>query len=135
MKKILLVGLAVCSATAAHADGSNKTIQAALDGPSVLSGGDANGSGDFSAVINDESNSLCYSLSANNIGAAGVAHIHEGAAGAPGRPVIDLAVTSGSCISVNHGLLEDIKNNPSDYYVDVVHASTDTDAIRGQLVG
>jgi hypothetical protein len=133
--KMLIAAVALCWTGVAYADGNDKTISANLDGASVLSGGDSDGSGIFNAVISEDSNQLCYSLSAANIGPAGVAHIHEGVAGMPGRPVIELTVASNGCVNVSHSLLEDIKNNPSDYYVDVVHASNGTDAIRGQLAG
>ena len=133
MKKLLVAGLILGWAGVAHANSNDKVLSATLDGPSVLSGGDANGSGSFSALISEDEDQLCYSLSAEGIGAAGVAHIHEGAAGDPGRPVIQLGVGANRCVAVSHSLLEDIKNNPSEYYVDVVHDNDGTDAIRGQL--
>jgi CHRD domain len=135
MKKLFVAAaaLATCWAGAAFADGSNSQLTASLDGPSVLDGGDSNGTGSFSAAINSDNDTLCYSLSVANMGAAGDAHIHEGRTGEPGRPVIQLSVTSGSCISVSHATLEDMAENPSDYYVDVVHADTGHDAVRGQI--
>lgn len=136
MKKLFVTAaaLATCCAGAAFAGASNASLSATLDGPSVLDGGDVDGTGSFSAVIDTQSNSLCYSLSVANIGTAGEAHIHEGVAGAPGRPVAQLSVNSGTCVLVGHALLEDMANNPSDYYIDVVHANSGADAVRGQII-
>lgn len=135
MKKLFVTAaaLATCWAGAALADASNTNLSATLDGPSVLDGGDSDGSGTFSATIDRQSNTLCYSLSVANIGNAGEAHIHEGPVGAPGRPVAQLTVTSGTCVLVGHALLDDMASNPGDYYIDVVHANTGADAVRGQI--
>ncbi len=135
MKKLFVATavLTTCWAGAAFADGANSTLTATLDGPSVIDGGDVDGTGSFSAVVDKNDDTLCYSLSVANIGSSTEGHIHEGGAGAPGRPVLNVSVTSGTCVSISHSVAVDMAEHPSDYYVDVVHTGTGNDAVRGQL--
>jgi hypothetical protein len=135
MRKILLAGLALCWAGVAHADNfdNDKTLNASLDGPSVVSGGDADGTGSFVAHLVEGEDQLCYTLTTANLSAANVGHLHEGDVGMPGRPLLQLRVGVNRCVSIGHDMFEDIKANPSGYYVDVVHDESGADAIRGQV--
>jgi hypothetical protein len=72
-------------------------------------------------------------LHTSNIGDETKAHLHEGAAGNPGRPLIDLDVEDDSCRSVDSSTLQDIVDNPSNYYVDVLTRNYNHGAVRGQL--
>ncbi len=133
MKKVLLAGAILVSATAANANNSSVTLHATLDGASVTNGGDSNGQGQFTAEVNESQGTICYVLTASNIGTPGVAHIHEGVSGLPGRPVVDLAVGADQCLSVGSAVANDIVDNPSDYYVDVLSAQHPEGAVRGQI--
>lgn len=75
------------------------------------------------------------------------AHIHPGAAGAAGSPIISLALTQGqivftdgsgsivvSSINVDAALAQAIIANPSGYYFNIHTAANPGGAARGQLV-
>jgi hypothetical protein len=81
---------------------------------------------------------LCFALAVKNIGPATVAHIHVGAAGVNGLPVVllDPPPTRGfsaACVRVEAAVGAAIADNPSGYYVNVHNAEFPAGAIRGQL--
>jgi hypothetical protein len=104
-----------------------------LDGASIPDGGDPNGEGSFQATVNTSSNTICYQLRTSNLSQRTKAHIHEGAAGEPGRPVVDIDLDDDNCTTVSEALLDDMLANPSSYYVDVLTTQYHQGAIRGQL--
>lgn len=111
-------------------------LKATLDGASETGGGDADGSGSFSAEIDPETGDICYVLSTADIGDAMAAHIHQGAAGKNGKPVITIEVTGEDedlCIAAEPDTLKPIVAMPGDYYVNVHTADYPKGAIRGQL--
>lgn len=124
-------GIACVSPVAAVT--GDQSVTSTLDGASVPDGGDPNGEGLFSAVVNVNNGTICYELRTSNIGNETKAHIHEGAAGNPGVPLVDLEVEENKCRSVDSGTLQAIVDNPSNYYVDVLTATYNHGAIRGQL--
>jgi hypothetical protein len=72
------------------------------------------------------------------IGPATVLHIHRGAAGSVGPPVVTLATPdaaghSQGCAAVDPGLAREIGLRPYDFYVNVHTEAHPTGAIRGQL--
>lgn len=110
-----------------------QTLVSTLDGASVPDGGDPNGEGSFQATVNTNSNTICYQLRTSNLSQRIKAHIHEGAAGEPGRPVIDIELDDDNCTTVSEALLTDMLDNPANYYVDVLTTQYRQGAIRGQL--
>ncbi len=130
---LLAASTLTLAATPAFADLANVQLASSLDGPSVPNGGDSNGTADFVAAIDGDNSRICYRLETHNVNNQTIAHIHEGTAGAPGRPLVNLQIGSDSCAYVNAALLQDIMANPSDYYVDVLSASFPKGAVRGQL--
>jgi hypothetical protein len=76
------------------------------------------------------------------------AHIHPGAAGVAGSPIINLTLSSGEVVFANGGgtltkngvtispvdLATTIMNNPSGYYFNIHTATNPGGAARGQLV-
>jgi hypothetical protein len=131
LRKSLAVLLAVTMATPALA--AEVKLNSALTGGSA----DPDGSGTFSATADTDKNQLCYELSVKDIGTAMAAHIHKGAAGTNGGPVVSLeAPGSGSskaCASVEADVLSAIIADPAGYYVNVHTAEFRGGAIRGQL--
>jgi hypothetical protein len=116
---LALAGCETVAEPAARAVGT--TYRASLTGAAeVPTSGDPNGSGVANISLVDEA-----------------AHIHVGAAGEAGRPVVTLeAPTDGEvsgCVSASDGMLDAIKANPSGYYVNVHNAEYPGGAIRGQL--
>jgi hypothetical protein len=63
-------------------------------------------------------------------------HIHVGDPGVIGAVVVDLQVTSPDhsiCVEADPELIKDIRQNPSDYYVNLHTAEFPVGVIRGQL--
>jgi CHRD domain len=108
-------------------------LVASLSGSNVVDGGVAEGSGSFSAVIDLDNRRLCYELSTAGIEAATYAHIHYGASGETGRPLISLRINDDRCTSLAEGTVQDLIADPSQFYVDVVTGENQVDAVRGQL--
>ncbi len=112
------------------------TLVATLNSANETAGGHPDGSGSFSAEIDDESGDVCYVLSVENIGDAVAAHIHAGAAGTDGAPVITLEVTGPDddmCLAAEPDALKPIVAAPKDFYVNVHTADHPNGAVRGQL--
>ena len=109
------------------------TLTAALTGANETAGGDADGTGSFSATVDADEGDLCYSLKADKIAAATMAHIHSGAAGANGPPVVTIALTDDNCMAVEPDVLKALTAHPENYYVNVHNAEFPAGAVRGQL--
>ena len=118
--------------------GRRRTAQ--LSGAAEVPGpGDPDGSGTATIRLRPEQREVCFDLTVSNIGPATAAHIHEGAEGVAGPVVVPLdpAPTGGSssgCISdVDTALIQNIVQNPGQYYVNVHNEEFPDGAIRGQL--
>lgn len=112
----------------------------ALAAPVVLvatlggaNGGDADGTGSFTVEVEADAGDFCYSLKATNVDKPTMAHVHEGAEGANGPPVITLEMAEDLCIAVEPAKLAPILANPAGFYVNVHTAAHPGGAIRGQL--
>ena len=133
--KPMLTALALGSLFAAplSAISPRATLTAELAGANETAGGDADGSGSFSATVDADEGDLCYALKADKIAAATMAHVHSGAAGANGPPVITIAMTDDNCMAVEPDVLKAIIANPANYYINIHNAEFPAGAIRGQL--
>ena len=87
---------------------------------------------------------VCWDLSYSGITTATQAHIHRGAAGQNGPPVVPdplvaisllpLGANSASgCAAIDPALVTEITTNPSGFYVDVHTSDFPAGAIRGQM--
>lgn len=99
---------------------------------------DTDGAGHATFKIDTAKNEVCYTVMVEKIGAATAAHVHKGAAGASGPPVVplkapDAAGKSEGCATVDAAVVKDILANPAGYYVNVHNAEFPGGAIRGQL--
>lgn len=111
-------------------------LSATLDGGGETAGGDSGGTGEFFAEIDAVSGDLCYTLVVSDIANATAAHIHLGAAGADGDPVVTINVTGedgDECVAMSRDILKAIVAKPRGYYVNVHNAEFPAGAIRGQL--
>ena len=108
-----------------------------LTGAAETPNGDPDGSGMAEVTISPDKGQVCYKLTVDKIATATAAHIHKGAAGSSGGPVVPLkAPASGSisdCATVAKEVAEDMVKNPANYYVNVHNAEFPGGALRGQL--
>ena len=99
--------------------------------------GDADGTGTATITIDDAANQLGTTLQVSGIAPATAAHIHRGAAGTSGPPVVPLDAPSdgesSECDGIAQELLDEILANPAGFYVNVHNADFPGGAIRGQL--
>jgi hypothetical protein len=109
----------------------------ALTGAAEVPPADADGTGSFTATLNPGHDQLCYELKVDKIEAATAAHIHEGAVGQNGGPVVTLQApkngASKACAAVANDLAMKLMQNPENYYVNVHNAPHPNGAVRGQL--
>ena len=121
-------------------NGEGRRLTTQLSGAAEVPGpADPDGSGTATIRLRREQHEVCFDLTVSNIGPATAAHIHEGAKGVAGPVVVPLdpAPTGGSssgCISdVDTALIQNIAQNPEQYYVNVHNEEFPDGAIRGQL--
>ena len=144
MRRRLLAGFVVCGmglvlagAPASAADGGRKFAVAMTGAEEAPDPGDPDGSGTASFRFNPGRETVCYTLTVEDVDDVTAAHIHKAPAGVAGAVVIGLAPpttgTSSACATVDRGLAIDIFRNPADYYVNVHSADFPGGAVRGQL--
>jgi hypothetical protein len=119
-------------------DAVGDQFRAQMTGAAELAGGDPDGAGLARVEINDTTNTICTDLEVRQIGTATAAHIHRGAPGVNGPPVVTLDPPddndSDDCDQVADALVDEIRSNPGGFYVNVHTADYPDGAIRGQLV-
>lgn len=135
--------LALAAGAAAQGDNPRNDGAKLVASLTAPAGGDADGAGVFEALVNPETERICYSLTAGAIDAATVAQIHVGVAGEAeiGDPVLTLDTPDGDdddsedCQDIDAGLAQAMIASPQNYYVNVRTAAHPRGAIRGQLSG
>ena len=119
-------------------DAVGNQFRAEMNGANEPGGGDPDGSGLARIEINDVTNSVCTDLEIRQIGVVTAAHIHRGGPGMNGPPVVTLDAPddndSDDCDTVDDALIDEIRNNPGGFYVNVHTADFPNGAIRGPLV-
>jgi len=115
-------------------------FSAALTGTNEVPAGDPDGAGTASVRVSDSLNTVCVDLRVSGIAPATAAHIHRGAAGENGPPVVNLDPPDGQeqdeydCDHIGDTLADEIQANPGGFYVNIHTAEHPDGAIRGQLV-
>lgn len=125
--------------TAAPAQPGATQFSAALTGANEVPAGDPDGAGTARVRVLGTLNQVCVRLEVRGIGPATAAHIHRGAAGVNGPPVVNLDPPDADgdeddCDHVGDALADEIQANPGAFYVNVHTAEFPDGAIRGQLV-
>ncbi len=109
----------------------------ALTGSAEVPGpGDDDGTGFATVFV--EQDQLCYDINVLDIAPATAAHIHEGAVGESGPPVVPLEPPSAEgavdgCAPADAELLQRMAANPGGFYVNVHNDEFPEGALRGQL--
>jgi hypothetical protein len=97
----------------------------------------ADGSGRITVVIDPPKGTACYIMNVVGLDGVTMAHIHTGAAGQTGGPVVALTAptdgTSGGCVPIAADVAQALLANPAGYYVNVHTRTFPNGAIRGQL--
>ena len=129
------LSLAACQSVGAP---SEQAVKAVMSGAQEVPGpGDSDGSGSFRATIKPGSSQVCYNLEVTAIEPATAAHIHRGAAGEAGPPVVTLEPPthgeSGACAEAGAEIAAEIAAAPERFYVNVHNAPFPAGAVRGQL--
>jgi CHRD domain len=137
---LAVVLMGVVGAGAQGGGQESKALFAVLTGAKEPEGGDPNGRGSFTAIV--DGNRLCYGLTNRNIEDPAAAHIHRGRTGVAGDIVVPLEQpssgdpgASSDCVRVARSVSRAILQNPNRYYVNVHTAGFPDGAVRGQLFG
>jgi hypothetical protein len=122
----------------AAASAAGTKLMATLTGANETGGGDPKGKGTLTADVDADSGDFCFTLtSSGTTGAPVAAHVHSGAAGTDGAPVVTISVTGegdDECVAVEPDTLKAIVAAPENYYVNIHTAAFPKGALRGQLM-
>jgi hypothetical protein len=135
MRKIVLVAFVILSCLASIA--AAQTLVGVLNGANEVPGpGSADGFG--LAGFRIEGATVAYSIMVQHLTTPTASHIHRGAAGVAGPVVITLASSfpnnfASATASASPDLIDEIRRNPSGFYVNVHNADFPNGAIRAQL--
>jgi hypothetical protein len=116
-------------------------LDVTLTGVQVVPGpGDPDGTGTVTVRVEPANSRVCWTLFARDVDAATGAHIHRGAPGQAGPPVVplttpDAAGRSEGCAPVTPELARELTMQPHEFHVNVHTAAFPGGAIRGQLRG
>jgi hypothetical protein len=149
MKRVVIVfvvlGLVLAGLVAGSLAQQGAKRIASLSGANEVPAADPDGSGKASVRLKKGEGEVCFSVKWENIGSPTRAHIHEGPAGMNGDIVVPFFDTTlealpstisgvNGCVEgVDEALMQDIKKNPEEYYVNVHNGEFPGGAIRGQL--
>ena len=111
------------------------TLQADLNGANEDPPADPDGTGFATFTIDTVASTITWVATAENIDLPVLAaHIHPGAAGVIGPPLIDLSSgLIGGPLAVDSAVLADVIADPSAFYYNVHNEAFLNGAIRGQL--
>ena len=132
MKRLAIFLALLALATGAFAQSYSAVLTGAAEVPGP---GDSDGAG--LAVITIDGTTLRFNVWTQNIAAATAAHIHTGAAGVAGPPLVTLDhnTLANGTVAVTADVANQIKANPAGFYVNVHTGDFPNGAVRGQLTG
>ena len=136
---LILAGAAALAGCETVAQVVGDEYTANLSGAAEVPGpGDADGWGRATVDLNPTIPQVCTDLEVRDILVpATAAHIHRGAAGVAGPPVVTLDAPddddSDNCVTISEELAVQIRTAPGDFYVNVHTTDFPNGAIRGQL--
>ena len=135
-------GAALALAACSTAPGASRAdLGVTLTGTQEVPGpGDPDGTGTAEIRADPGQSSVCWDLHVRQTDAATAAHIHRGAAGTAGPPVVTLTTPgadghSRGCQDVDPALAGEIAAQAHEYYVNVHTVAFPNGAVRGQLRG
>jgi len=115
-----------------------KTYNASLTGAQEVAAGDPDGSGRAEVTVADALDQICYDIGdLQGLDTITAAHIHQGARGVDGPPVLTLKRANEGgfkgCESAPEWVQNAVESNFTGYYVNVHTTAYPNGAIRGQL--
>jgi len=132
-RNAILAGALACAAIASPAVAAPVVLTATLSGANETGGGDPDGTGSFTVEVDADAGDFCYTIKAAKIATPTMMHVHSGAAGADGPPVVTFTMGEDTCIAAEPDVLRPIVAEPAAFYVNVHTADFPKGAIRGQL--
>lgn len=142
MRRLVIVaGAAVMLSACATSPGDRAALAVTLTGVQEVPGpGDPDGTGTAELRVVPAQGQICWNLYVRQTDAATAAHIHRGAAGSAGPPVVTLTTPgadghSEGCTPVDAVLARQIAMQAHEYYLNVHTAAFPAGAVRGQLRG
>lgn len=138
---LVLMALLALMIAVLPAAAQGRPLTATLSGEAVVPdppGGDPDGTGKAELTLNQGQGKVCFDISVSNVASPGPAHIHVGAAGEAGGVVVALTSSvsnapEGCVTNVDADLIKAIRQNPTNYYVQVHNAEFPAGVVRGQL--
>ena len=110
------------------------TLQADLNGANEVPPADPDGTGFATFTIDTVASTITWAVTVENIDPVIAAHIHPGAAGEVGLPLIDFSgMLNGGPLVVPSADLADVIADPSAFYYNAHTDPFQGGAIRGQL--
>ena len=93
------------------------------------------GTGKFKGSVNLATGQLCYTLTSARLDTLTMAHIHAGAVGVAGPPVVTLSanVLTKACIPIDKDVAAKLVASPRDFSVNIHTTNYPQGAVRGQL--
>lgn len=140
-RSIMLAALALGGCAAGGPDNQRATLMVTLTGTQEVPGpGDPDGTGTAEVRVDPREGQVCWELNARGIDPATAAHIHRGAPGIAGPPVVtlttpDAAGHSEGCAAAEPMLARQLAMMGHEFYVNVHTGPHPAGAIRGQLRG
>jgi hypothetical protein len=102
--------------------------------------GDPDGLGSATAIIDADTNELCFGLTAKNVDQPVAAHIHRGKNGRNGPVVVPLTPpssgdpgASSGCVQVDPALAAEIAHHPNQFYWNIHTTTFPGGAVRGDV--
>jgi len=142
----LMLVLPAAIAEAAPSAAPTAVLETSLTGAAEVPGpGDADASGVARISINVPKKKVCFTIVVLDLALpATAAHIHPGAAGVAGAPVVTLAppveiassgigLATGCVTDQSKATLREIRRAPDQFYVNVHNAEFPDGGLRGQL--
>ncbi len=140
---VLLVSIAVLLLAACNpGDDEGGDYQIELSGANEVCEGDTcggDGTGSAEVTINSDENEVCYNMTFDGVENVTMAHIHSGQDDEAGPVVVNLEFAGDdnggeACVDgVEESVLEDISEDPANFYVNVHSERYPDGAVRGQL--
>ncbi|URI11475.1 CHRD domain-containing protein [Aquincola tertiaricarbonis] len=133
-KSVLCAAILIAPFMATPALASIDTYTAFLYGSNETGGGDTDGFGVATVLIDNAALTVSWSIMANNIELPLTgAHIHAAAAGVNGPVIVDFSGSLTGSRLYDADLASITPMNPTSFYVNLHNASFPAGAIRGQL--